>query len=128
MRVAKKLSDLFQRALQGSRGEAVRGRLTNGMVGFVLFSRPVIAECVPTVLDRSRVTETRSSSLLPVESWQPRLRTVGITGYSHSRFASVTEGFHKPPVIFGVASNCDISKKSLPPAPGALLMVLTGRV
>lgn len=104
----------------------MRGRNAIGMVGLLFL--PAIVECAPTVTEWDNAGDVSAGRPFLREKPGGPLAAIDITGLAYSPVVTVAAEFHKPPVTFADTPIPVIGTKSLPPVPGALLLVLTGFV
>jgi hypothetical protein len=104
----------------------VRGSKIKGLVLLWLFFGTAVVYAAPTVNDHTEdvIVFAESSGLYIYPCYRPEKDNN--TGLFKSQLASISEEFNKPPVKYGESSATAIGVKSLPPAPGTLLMVLVG--
>ena len=104
----------------------VRGSKIKGMVLLLLLLGTAIVYAAPTVSDFAEdgvvFAESAGSYVYP----RYRPEKDNNTGLFKSHLASISEEFNKPPVRYGKSTATAIVVKTLPPAPGTLLMVLVG--
>jgi hypothetical protein len=104
----------------------VRSSKIKGMVMLLLFLGTAIVYAAPTMNDSAEdgvvFAESTGSYAYPCH----RPERVNNTGLYKSHLASISEEFNKPPVRYDKSTATTIGVKTLPPAPGTLLMVLVG--
>jgi len=104
----------------------VRSSKIKGMVMLLLFLGTAIVYAAPTMSDSAEggVVFAESTGSYVYPCYTPGKDNN--TGLYKSQLASISEEFNKPPVRYDKSTATTIGVKTLPPAPGTLLMVLVG--
>ena len=104
----------------------VRGKKAKGMVMLLLFLGTAIVYAAPTMNDLAEdgIVFVESSGSYVYPCYRPEKDYNA--GLFKSHLASISEEFNKPPVRYVKSTATAIVVKTLPPAPGTLLMVLVG--
>jgi len=105
--MAEKLSGLCRCALQGGRGEMVRGRVIEGLLLLIL---PAVSECAPTPVDWDSSAVMGPAGRSRVESLGFRRGTGDIAGRKHLSLTAAAAEFHKPSVKYLSCDKLEVSE------------------